>query len=287
MKRIYDRKNQKFYQEQQFGEGVLHFLYESFLGRILLKMAVNPWFSKFFAIYYDSSFSQRKIVPFVQKYHICMEEYEESSYRSFNDFFIRKKKKEYLDMKPDEGSLISPADSKLSVYFVTSDVKLSIKGHSYTLGELLRDEELSQFFRNGICLVFRLGVQDYHRYCHVASGKIVKEKKIKGLLHTVSSVSKNHKIFVENKREYQVVQTETMGMFVQMEIGALLVGEIVNRKKADVVQGEEKGYFSFGGSTVVILIPEKRVRLEDDILRNVLDGTEIKVNYAEKIGVIV
>jgi len=72
-----------------------------------------------------------------------------------------------------------------------------------------------------------------------------------------------------------------------MEIGALLVGEIVNRKKADVVQGEEKGYFSFGGSTVVILIPEKRVRLEDDILRNALDGTEIKVNYAEKIGVIV
>ena len=169
MKRIYDRKNQKFYQEQQFGEGVLHFLYESFLGRILLKIAVNPWFSKFFAIYYDSSFSQRKIVPFVQKYHMCMEEYEESSYRSFNDFFIRKKKKEYLDMKPDEGSLISPAESKLSVYFVTSDVKLSIKGHSYRLGELLRDEELSQFFRNGICLVFRLGVQDYHRYCHVAS----------------------------------------------------------------------------------------------------------------------
>ena len=54
-----------------------------------------------------------------------------------------------------------------------------------------------------------------------------------------------------------------------------------------MVQGEEKGYFSFGGSTVVILIPEKRVRLEDDILRNALDGTEIKVNYAEKIGVIV
>ena len=103
------------------------------------------------------------------------------------------------------------------------------------------------------------------------------------------AIKTNFRIFCENKREYAILKTEKFGDIAMFDIGATMVGGIVQTYKANssVKKGEEKGYFSFGGSTVVILIPEKRVRLEDDILRNTLDGTEIKVNYAEKIGVIV
>ncbi len=78
-----------------------------------------------------------------------------------------------------------------------------------------------------------------------------------------------------------------MGLFVQMEVGALLVGEIVNHKSDIARKGEEKGYFSFGGSTIIVLIQEEKVTLDEDILQNASDETEIKVKYSEKIGAII
>ncbi len=287
MSKVYDRQSGVFYEEEQFGKDALHFLYHNFAGAVLLKTIVKPWFSKLFSIYYNSALSRHKISPFIKKYDICTEEYEKSSFYSFNDFFTRKKKEKYLCEMPNNSALISPADAKLTVYHVTQDAKINVKGHTYTIGELLKDEVLANCYQNGLCLVFRLGVQDYHRYCHVASGKPISEKKISGCLHTVSSISYRHKVFAENKREYQVIQSDNMGLFVQMEVGALLVGEIINHKSDMARKGEEKGYFSFGGSTIIVLIQEKKVTLDEDILQNASDETEIKVKYSEKIGAII
>ncbi len=284
MSKIYDRQKKTFYEEEQFGKRELNFLYYNFFGNILLKIFVRPSFSKIFSIYYNSTFSKHKIPSFIKKYNICTEEYEKSSYLSFNDFFTRKKKEQYIHKITDANVLISPADSKLTVYHITQDLKINVKDNSYTIGELLKDEEFAKDFQNGLCLVFRLGVQDYHRYCHIADGKLIREKKIKGCLHTVSSISYKHKIFSENKREYQVIQSDRIGIFVQMEVGALLVGEIVNNKNKTVSIGEEKGYFSFGGSTIIVLIKENTILLDEDILKNALNEIEIKVKYAEKIG---
>ncbi len=286
MSRVYDRQSQSFYEENQFGKGALNFLYHSFVGNILLKICVKPWVSKLFSLYYNSALSKGKIGPFVKKYNIRLEEYEEDSYGSFNDFFTRKRKSCHLCKAEDDGALISPADSKLSIYNITRDIKINVKGQTYTVGELLKDDKLADAYEKGLCLIFRLGVQDYHRYCHIGNGKVIGGKKIAGCLHTVSSASADHRIFAENKREYQVIQSENMGIFIQMEVGALLVGEIVNGESETTEMGAEKGYFSFGGSTIILLIQEGRVRLDEDILRNASHETEIKVKYGEKIGVI-
>ena len=70
-----------------------------------------------------------------------------------------------------------------------------------------------------------------------------------------------------------------------MEVGALLVGRIVNHhRKFKVFRGQEKGYFEFGGSTVVLLVKKDTVKIDADILENSAQGIETVVKYGEKIG---
>ena len=70
-----------------------------------------------------------------------------------------------------------------------------------------------------------------------------------------------------------------------MEVGALLVGRIVNHHgKALVRRGQEKGYFQFGGSTVVMLLEPGAVNIDSDILENSCAGVETVVRFGEKIG---
>ena len=51
-----------------------------------------------------------------------------------------------------------------------------------------------------------------------------------------------------------------------------MVGKIVNHHKAytsiDVFRGQEKGYFAFGGSSILLLFQPGTVAIDRDIMRN-------------------
>ena len=64
----------------------------------------------------------------------------------------------------------------------------------------------------------------------------------------------------------------------------MMVGKIVNYKKKNFKKGEEKGYFLFGGSTIVIIVKEDIITIDDDILKNSKEGIETKVKQGEKIA---
>ena len=69
----------------------------------------------------------------------------------------------------------------------------------------------------------------------------MRRKYIDGKLHTVRPVSeKRHKVYCENFREYSLLFTENFGKVVQMEVGALLVGKIVNMEKLKFKKGGRK-----------------------------------------------
>jgi phosphatidylserine decarboxylase len=71
-----------------------------------------------------------------------------------------------------------------------------------------------------------------------------------------------------------------------MEVGALLVGKIVNHHEcANVLRGEGKGYFQFGGSTVVLLLERDAAQIDEDILENSGMHIETIVRMGEKIGI--
>ncbi len=287
MIKIYDRQNQTYYTEVQYGEKLLNFLYHTFWGRILLKLIVNRSFSKLNAIYNNSKASISKIKPFIEKYNIQMNDFETKKYQSFNDFFTRYLLTGKRDICSDPERVIAPADSKLSVYHITKSLQISVKNSTYSMNEILRDQDLSREYENGLCLVFRLTVDDYHRYCYIEDGEIVGQKRIKGKLHTVSSISKQYKVYIENQREYQVINTRNLGRIIQMEVGALLVGRIVNTQSKLAMRGEEKGYFSYGGSTIIVFIKANQSIIDEDIMKHSQENIETKVKYGEPVGRII
>ena len=280
----YNRKTARIEEEPESMQRSLHFLYETAFGRLCLKCVVaRPWLSKVYGRYQKSTLSRRSIRPFIEKNNICMDAWDVDSFDCFNDFFTRKK-----DLSPDLSdptALLSVADSKIRIFPITEDLVLNVKRSRYTVGDILGDEELAKQFRGGTCIVFRLAVDDYHRYHFIDKGRLISNKKIKGVLHTVRAVSEKFNVFSRNAREVSILETEHLGNVAQIEVGALFVGKIVNHPLKSFEKMQEKGYFEFGGSTVVVLL-NKEIEFDADILEMNAKDLEIKVRAGEKLGCI-
>lgn len=284
MTKIYNRETKDFYEQKESGTLALKFLYNTIIGRFILKWLINPSVSQISGKYNDSKYSKRKIKKFIKKNKINMEDFIEEEYQNFNDFFTRTIKDEKRPMTKNQKRFISPADSKVLAYDITEDLKLTIKGSTYTLNELINNEEDLSEFKNGKCLVYRLCVDDYHHYCYPDDGRLIKYNKIEGKLHTVRSISSKYNIYKENQREYSIIETDNFDKIVYIEVGALMVGKIVNTIKEKFTKGEEKGYFKLGGSTIVILVKDNQLILDKDIINNSKNDIETEVKYRETIG---
>lgn len=285
MAQIYDRKNKVFYEDKQYGQKALSFLYGNALGRIILRLFIaGKAYSSFNAKRNSTKKSVEKIAPFVEEYGIVMSDFESREFCSFSDFFTRKLADGKREFSYDKNDFISVADSKLLCYKITDDGKIPIKNSIYTASEII-EEDLPEDFYGGYCLVFRLTVDDYHRYCFFDNGKLIRKKYIDGKLHTVSPISsKRYKVFSENCRSVSYIETESFGACYQIEIGALLVGKIINHPIESFSKGEEKGYFEMGGSTCVVMVKKDAITIDEDILKNSDNAVETKVLIGERIG---
>ena len=261
-------------------------LYGNVFGRVLLKLLTARWISRVAGAFLSTKLSCRLIPSFIRKNNIDMSQYEDETYGSYNEFFCRRIRPQLRPIDHTPEHLISPADSKLTVLPITADSRFSLKNTEYTTASMLRDPELAKQYEGGYCCIFRLSVDDYHRYCYVADGEKEDNVFLKGKLHTVNPIANDYyPIYKENSREYSVLHTEAFGDVLMMEVGALLVGKIVNHHgKASVKRGQEKGYFQFGGSTVVVLLKKDTVCIDEDLLENSRQGYETVVKFGEKIG---
>lgn len=281
--RIYDR-NGEYIEESEYLEGLLNFLYNTVLGRIILKkIVIKPWFSQWRSNYYNSKKSRKDIPSFVNKNNIDISEWDINEFQTFNEFFRRKKN---IKIDSQDNELLSIADSKLGVFKIDENLILKVKRSVYSIEDIVGNKEIADRYRNGLCLVFRLGVNDYHRYIFIDNGEMVENYKIVGELHTVRSISEKYNVFSRNSREISILRTEHIGDVAQIEVGALLVGAIKNNEKEQFVKGEEKGYFEYGGSTIVLLFEEGRISLDEDIIEQSKLGIETKVSIGERIGFV-
>ena len=262
-------------------------LYGNAFGRMLLKPLTAPGLSKLAGKFLSTRISKVFIKPFIRNNHIDMSQFEPVEYESYNDFFSRRIRPEARPIDMDPGHLISPADSKLTALPITESGRFMLKHTEYTVGSLLKDPALAAEYVGGWALIFRLTVDDYHRYCYAFSGEKGENIAIPGKLHTVNPIANDFfPIYKENAREYTIVRTEGFGEVIAMEVGALLVGRIVNPQgAASVKRGQEKGYFQFGGSTVVLLLKKDTAVIDGDILENSRNGIETVVKFGEKIGI--
>ena len=267
-------------------ERVLKILYGNVFGRMLLKPLTAPWLSRLAGTFLSTKASCVLIRPFIRNNHIDMTQFESVKYQSYNEFFSRKIKPEMRPIDQNSQHLISPCDSKLTVMRITKNCRFRLKQTVYTVESLLKNQQLASEYEGGYAMIFRLTVDDYHRYGYIADGKKEKNVKIPGVLHTVNPIANDYyPIYKENSREYTILHTKEFGDLIVMEVGALLVGKIVNHhEEAPVKRGQEKGYFQFGGSTVVVLVKADVVQLDRDILENSRQGIETVVKFGEKIG---
>jgi phosphatidylserine decarboxylase len=282
---VWDRQRQKIYFEKQYHEATLKFLYhqrlgQSFLPLLTLKMATRLATG---LDYLPSS--QRKITSLVQTYGINLAEYEATNYPNFATFFCRKIKPERRPITKTPSALIAPADSKLSVYKLNRENKIKVKNQNYTLGQLLRDDDLAVRYQNGLALIFRLTIDDYHHFCFIDAGRVLRRQVIKGKLHNVGPIGQAaRQVWAENYRHLSCLALKNFGEIVQLEVGAMLVGKIINYPDITFTKGQAKGYFALGGSTVILIFPPGVIKLDADIVKYNRLGYEVKVRLGEKIG---
>ena len=265
----------------------VRFLYGTCLGRFLLKALIRPGFSRWVEKYLDSGWSRWLVPVYIRKHGIYIGEYEKEQYTSFQDFFIRRRKPGFQSFDREGTHLMSPCDGFLSAYPIGEDSTYRIKHVEYRVEELLQSKGLARRFQGGTCLIFRLTPGNYHRYCYVDKGRKVAQRVIPGVLHCVRPLAcEQYPVFVQNSREYSLLQTEHFGPVVQMEVGAILVGKIHNHANIQSFhRGEEKGYFKFGGSTIILLLEKDRVRLSQRVLKNMQCHRETKVRMGSCIAV--
>ena len=267
-------------------ENILRFLYQTKPGSLLLKVLVNPYISKAAGYFMDSRFSVPLIKPFIRCNNIDMEEYEKCRYNSFNEFFTRKIKKGRRDFSIKEEDLCSPCDAKLGVYKIGENSAFKVKGTYYTMESLVKSHKLAQYYKGGILCIFRLCVDDYHRYAYIDEGKQKKNYKIPGVLHTVNPVAcGKYPVYKENSREFSVLHSKNFGKVLMMEVGAMLVGRICNyNDETHAIRGQEKGRFEYGGSTVILAFAKDKVVIDSEIMDNSRYGFETVVQMCSVIG---
>ena len=266
---------------------LLEVIYGHALTRMLLRPFLSPAVSDICGKFLSTRLSRRIIPSFVKKNHIDLGIYEKQEFDSYNAFFTRKIKAEQRPINDQKNVLISPSDGKVTAYPITQKGRFWIKHTQYTAAQLLKDERLAERYMGGWIYVIRLTVDDYHRYCYVADGRKSRQRKIRGVLHTVNPVANDYyPIYKMNSREYCLLKTKELGTILLMEVGALMVGKISNHEEdsAQVKRGDEKGMFEFGGSTIVVMTEPGMAEPDKDIIHNTKAQAETLVKMGEPIG---
>ena len=262
----------------------VRFLYGSRVGRFLLRRLLKNQADQLAVRFLCSKYSRPFIGWYARRNKIQLSDQERQAFKSYRDFFIRRRPATKLDMQPEH--LISPCDAWLSAFAIQADSSFHIKGSPYRLADLLQDKKLAADYVEGDCLIFRLCASDYHHYCYIDNGYQGECRYIAGELHSVQPLAcAVYPVYTLNRRCWSLLTTENFGPVVQTEIGALIVGGIFNAyQNKRFCKGEEKGHFELAGSTIVLLFQKNRIKLRPELAQKLAAGEEVRVQLGEWIG---
>ncbi len=295
---FYNRYSQNIDYEKIYGKKAIEFVYENKIGQMLLPIVTSSTVSKVYGHLQNTKYSAKKVPEFIKSYNIQINEFEkgsnrlkpiEESYINFNEFFIRKYKKGLRSFPEVSDELGAPAEGRYFGYSkVDANTKIPVKGKFLSVQNLLLDERFFEPFIDGPLVISRLCPVDYHRYHYPDDGSTVDSYTIPGELHSVNPMALSFKedIFIKNERRVSILETKNFGTMAYIEVGATCVGKIVQSHDEDIefIRGQEKGYFLFGGSTVIILGEKGRWAPSSDILNNTQNGIETYIRLGDKIN---
>jgi len=283
--------------EKVYGEIFLKFLYQSPACVKILSYLILPLFArvKFLSYLYGAcqkwGLSKRKIKPFIKAYGIDTTEFLDpvDSFRSFNDFFIRELRSECRPIVDNPSIATLPADGRYLVYpTISSNHSFTVKGQNFDMQTLLKSEALAKEYEGGAMAIARLCPVDYHRFHFPCDGAPSTPQKINGPLYSVNPIAlaKNINYLAENKREITFIESDHFGKVAFIEVGATYVGTI--RQTFDpskpCKKGDEKGYFEFGGSCIILLFQKGTITFDDDLIAATGQGFETLGLMGQSLG---
>lgn len=286
-----DRRTGEYCTEVIFMEAGLRLLYENPLGIWVFNRWLNQaWICWLCAQWYSLSWSRRQIVPFMQKHHIDAAEFATSiaDFPHFNAFFARQLHPESRPFIARKHTLMSPSDGKILVYPDLADLAaLPIKGIGMSLASLLASQALADRYQSGAAAIIRLAPADYHRFHFPTDGMVDRSQLLPGRYHSVHPIAL-HQVpdaFCQNQRTITSIHSEQFGTFLMIEVGAFCIGTIIQtHSPGAIVAGQEKGFFQFGGSTIVLLFQPDRIQFDADLVRYSVMGLETQIQAGEAIG---
>lgn len=292
MIKYFNRQTENYEIEKVAGDKYLKWTYSSPLGLNFLELLIKKkLFSKTYGKFCDSRLSKKKIDKFINTFNINENEFRlnKCHFKCFNDFFSRKLTDDARPINYDMNVVISPGDGRLLAY-ENIDINniIQVKGLTYSLEELIKNKELANKYNKGTCIILRLAPIDYHRFHFIDSGICEKTYEIPGKYYSVNPIAleKIPKLFCENKRQYSLFHSKNFGDILYVDIGATCVGSIIQTFTPfkEIKKGEEKGYFKFGGSTIILFFENNKIQIDKDILIETNKGFECKVSMGDKIG---
>lgn len=271
-----------------YGTGLATTLFGSPLAHILSRI---PFFSALYGKLQSHPSSKKKVIPFIKEFGVDTTEFatEVDSYASFNDFFIRRLKPSARPIAADPDVAIIPADGRYLFYqHIDKADGFVVKGEKFDLENLLQDKELAAEYSQGAMVIARLCPTDYHRY-HFPFDCIPEETRyINGWLYSVNpiAIKKDIQIFAQNKRTICPLKSPLFGNVLFMEIGATFVGAIHQTYTPfqPYPKGAEKGYFSFGASSLILLFPPNSIRFDQDLLKASAEHVEVRCLMGQPMG---
>ena len=291
---VFDRVTRHLDEEKIYGGFFLKILYKNrFFAWLLPLLSRSPAMSHFYGWLQSRSFTKRKIEPFIKKFSIDRSEFaqEVTQFSSFNDFFIRKLKADARPIERGEGSAIMPADGRYLAYPNIEKIPhIWAKNQSLSLNQLFNgNQKWVDQYAYGSLLIARLAPVDYHRF-HFPSDCLPTEPLLlNGPLYSVNPIAltKNINYLTENKRVITFLDSEDFGKIAYIEVGATHVGSIHQTYSPNTPyeKGDEKGYFSFGGSTLLLLFEPNRIIFAQDLLDHTAQGHETRALMGQLMGV--
>jgi phosphatidylserine decarboxylase len=288
--RVWDRARGEEVAERIFGAAAVRFLYRTGAGRFLAHRVLSSrMVSRITGVYWSSPLSRARITPFIRDYAIPMDEFEPSEYGSFNDFFIRAFRAGARSFCREEDRMPAFAEARYLAWDrIGPETVFPLKGMRLDAPTVLGGEDRARPFLGGPLLVARLCPVDYHRFHYPCDGTTVEACRLPGRLHSVNPVAlvSREGVLAGNRRAVSLLQTGDFGLLAYVEVGAMGVGRIVQtHPRPDAFRrGDEKGYFLFGGSTVLLFGEPGRWSPDRDLLGNTGRGLETLVRLGDGIA---
>ncbi len=223
---------------------------------------------------------------YCRAYGIDLADYEipSTGFESFDAFFTRKLKPGARPIDPDPDTLVAPADGRVEdLGRIERGSTFLVKGRTYSVVELLGDEQATAEFEGGSFAIVYLSPRDYHRVHAPVTGPVTAVRHVPGTLFPVNAIGLMHipNLFARNERVVVHQRSERHGRVASILVGAIGVGRIslafdesvltnasrepglrvYGERPPRLSRGDELGVFHLGSTVIVLTTPESGVEL--------------------------